>query len=265
MPRSWHDRFDAAQSPDKDLYLSIVADKKPYFMKYIYPSLLNQYNKYIKNTERNALREFGVTVSELKEMPTESRTERQEEFIRYYDMYMPVGVSECVMNKICHKIENQFDSYISKHNIDSKFDYSILKSDVPYSKGTMHRSIKRLYEQYNKQLQSYKVFSHYERIDEFDAAVAFSIIKDDFMRKCTEICSNSTILCDILVDTCYKTASTKNFVWSMCGDEIIENLLRKNNNEISFPVCDKNGTFEYAGEKFSMVTTDMEVDYGCFK
>lgn len=69
MPRTWHDRHAANKIEDdelRDFYRSIVADKKPYFMRYIYPALMKQYNQYIKNTNRNCLREFQMTVDELR-------------------------------------------------------------------------------------------------------------------------------------------------------------------------------------------------------
>ena len=80
MPKSWHDRHTVNKIEDDDtkrFYRSIVADKKPYFMRYIYPSLMKQYNTYIKNTNRNALREFQMTVDEMMSMPFENLSERK--------------------------------------------------------------------------------------------------------------------------------------------------------------------------------------------
>ena len=85
MPRLWYDRHAANKIEDpaqRELYLKIVADKKPYFMRYIYPALMKQYNTYIKNTDRNALREFQMTVAELYKLPIGETTERQREFLR---------------------------------------------------------------------------------------------------------------------------------------------------------------------------------------
>ena len=63
MPKGWYDRV-AAKGDDGDdeatvqLNLRVVADKKPYFMRYIYPSLMRKYNTYISNTNKKALREL---------------------------------------------------------------------------------------------------------------------------------------------------------------------------------------------------------------
>ena len=68
MPRYWHDRHSVNQIEDpeeKRFQLSIVADKKPYFMRIIYPALARQYNTYIKTANRNARREFGMSIEEL--------------------------------------------------------------------------------------------------------------------------------------------------------------------------------------------------------
>ena len=168
MPREWYDKHAANKIEDpskRSLYRSIVADKKPYFMRYIYPALMKQYNTYIKNTERNALREFQMTIDELNEIPIGKTTERQREFLKYYDYRMPVGVHDCVMNKICRRFEQEFDGYIGKHNSMVKFDYTIMRSDAGYTP-KQYASIKRLYEDYNKRLASYSVFADYERVDD---------------------------------------------------------------------------------------------------
>ena len=104
MPKEWRDRHAAAKYEEiglRDLYKSIVVDKKPYFMRYIYPALMKQYNTYIKNTDRNALREFQMTVDELCAIPENERNERQNEFLNFFYKRMPVGMGDCVMNKIC--------------------------------------------------------------------------------------------------------------------------------------------------------------------
>ena len=62
MPKTWYDRHAANKidGEDHNFYRNIVADKKPYFMRYIYPDLMRKYNTYIKNTEKNSLREYKI-------------------------------------------------------------------------------------------------------------------------------------------------------------------------------------------------------------
>lgn len=262
MPRSWHSRHDAAKIDDehaRELSRSIVADKKPYFMCYIYPALMRQYNTYIKNTDRNALREFQMTVEEMREIPESERTERQNEFLSYFYQKMPVGIGDCVMNKICRRFENAFDGYIGKHNAAVKFDYRFMCSGAEYTP-KQYNTIRRLRDDYNRRLSSYAVLADYERIDEYDSYTNLSMMNEEFRKECSVVCPNSRALCDIILDICYTKSSTKRFAWSMCGEEIIHNLLDANDRRISFPVMDDCGELEYCGNRFTVETKRIEVN-----
>lgn len=262
MPKEWHDRHAANKIEDEEkraFYRSVVADKKPYFMRYIYPQLMKQYNTYIKNTNRNALREFQLTVQEMRAMPYGDLTERQKEFLKYYDYRMPVGTHDCIMNKICRRFEDAFDGHIGKHNSSVKFDYRIMRNDTEYT-SRQYGAIKRLYEEYNKRLSSYAVFSDNERIDEYDSFATLSMMNEEFRKECSMICQDKNVLCNIILDLCYTRSSTKRFAWSMCGAEIIHNLLNKNNQQITLPVLCQDGEIEFCGDRFTEAQITIGVD-----
>lgn len=262
MPRNWHDKFAAIAIEDeaqRNTYRSIIAEKKPYFMRYIYPSLMKQYNTYIKNTDRNALREFQMTVAELLSQPEEELSDRQKEFVRFFHLRMPVGVGDCVMNRICRRFEDAFDGYIGKHNASVKFDYRFMRSDAEYTMKQFN-AIRRLRDDYNKRLNSYAVFADYERIDEYDSFATLSMMNEEFKKECDIICPDKRALCNIVLDICYTKNSTKRFAWGMCGPEIISNLLAKHDWTLSYPAIDDGGDFEYCGNRFSVTTQRIEVD-----
>lgn len=262
MPRSWHDRHtvNKIEDPDKKtFYRNIVADKKPYFMRYIYPALMKQYNTFIKRTNKNALREFQMTVDEMEALPYGELSDRQKEFLRYYSYRMPVGVGDCVMNKICRRFEQEFDEYVKKHTTSTDFDYTIMKSGKQYPSSQFY-SIKKLYEEYNKRLQSYAIFTSYEKVNEYDSLAEYIRMNEWFKSECDKICPNQSTQSDILLDVCYTRSSTKRFVWGICKDEIIASLLRRNNNTISFPVLDELGDVEFAGNSYTIRTKIIEVD-----
>lgn len=263
MPRTWHDRHAANKIEDdvtREFYRNIVADKKPYFMRYIYPALMKQYNQYIKNTNRNCLREFQLTVDELRSLPANELTERQSDFLRYYDYRMPVGTGDCVMNKICRRFEQEFDGYIRKHTSKIKFDYTIMKNPSEEYTTTQFKAIKKLYEDYNKKMQSYAVFAQSEKIDKYDAFTELSEMNTEFRKSCDIICQNESALCNIVLDLCYQKSSSKRFAWNMCGSEIIHNLLLNHDYTISFPTLASNGTIKYCGERFEIVSKKLEVN-----
>ncbi len=254
MPREWHDRHSVNMIEDADTkryYLSLVADKKPYFMRIIYPALMKQYNTYIKNTNKNAMREFGMTVDELMDIPEEKRTDRQNDFLRYYRSRMPVSNNDCVMNKICRRFEQEFDGYVGRHNAETEFDYTIMKSGVEYNRSQFN-AIAKLYESYNKRLSTYVVFANCERVDEYDTFSRMMEMRAEFEQECARVCPNRFVLCDIVLDICYQKSSTKRFAWEMCGDEIIQNLLSRSGGIISYPALEPNGEVQFGGNRFAV-------------
>lgn len=261
MPRAWHDRHSVNMISDIEearLQRSIVADKKPYFMKYIYPDLSLQYSKYIQNTTKSALREFGKTVEELKEIPYKDLTDEQRNFLYYYEVGMPVGLGDCVMNKICHRFEEEFSTINSSKPKESKFDYSILKSDTAYP-FNQYRSVREIYNEFIIR-SKYIASLHYEgKVEADEAFSAAKYVRYSFKRDCDFVCSDPSALCNIIVDICYSKSSSKKFAWDISGSEIIKNLLNKNNGRISFPVPDDNGDIYYCGNRFSMHTEELYI------
>jgi hypothetical protein len=86
------------------------------------------------------------------------------------------------------------------------------------------------------------------------------ILVNFFKRECEEICPNEYELCDILLDMCYQAETSKQFVWDMCGDTILQNLLKKHDYELVYPkLVSGQGEFEYCGEQFIMQKTRIEV------
>lgn len=255
MPRYWHDRHAIADvsQDQRDFQKRIVADRKPYFMRYIYPALMKEYNTYIKNTDRNAMREFQLSVNELLEINEADRTDRQKEFLHYFNRYMPVGVGDCVMNKICRRFEEEFDGADMRHKITGKFDYRIMSSDAEYQDRQMY-AIKKLREDYNRRLSSYAVFADYERTDIDDSASTLSVMNEEFQKECSIVCPEESVLCNIILDLCYTRSSTKRFAWGMCGQSIIQNLLEIHDGVIRFPVMCDDGDFEYCGSRYKIET-----------
>lgn len=259
MPKGWYDRSAAKGDSGDDeetvrLNLQIVADKKPYFMRYIYPTLMRKYNTYISNTNKKTIREFRITMDELLERERSGDLSEQEtEFLHYYRAKMPVGVHDCVMNKICRRFEDEFDGYIARHNSDEEFDYRIMKSGVEYSQ-TQYNAIMKLYEAYNRRIQDHMQYTKRERIDEDEHINLRFVMVQDFRRECQAVCSNKEQLCDILLDICYQKEGSKQFVWDIAGDDIVNALLRNNGGFISFPIRSNDGEITFGGERFTFTT-----------
>lgn len=261
MPRSWYD-FHANKLPNnpsvddyarRSMGIRILADKKPYFMRYIYPALMKDYNTYMKNTNVKCMREFRMDLHGLLNLDKNELSERQREFVRYYHGRMPVGVNDCVMNKICRRIEQEFDGYLKLCAPKEDFDFSILKDeDAEYTR-KQYYAVADLHAQHNKWLQAYRQMQKKARLDNSDSKDADAQnMNQAFEQEYYRICSNTSILCNIVIDMCYRKIGTQQFAWDICGEEIFHNLLKRNDYMINFPVRDPNGDITYCGYKFSM-------------
>jgi hypothetical protein len=258
MPKEWYDykvnKINANDTEEvkkeKEFNLRILANKKPYFFNYIYPNEMNKYKRYIRNTNEKCLLEFCMNVNELEQK--EDKTEKEIEFLKYYNIMMPVGMNPCVLNKICWRIEGEFDGFLNKIYYKD-FDYTILKSKdyLEYSQKDFNK-IKDLYKQYNKEINDYAQISKTQRIDKDDKKSKRNMFKEEFITKAYEICNNKYELSNIVIDLCYKNNSSKQFVWDIVGDVIVTNLLKRNNYKINYPVLDGSGDINFGGYKFSM-------------
>lgn len=262
MPSSWYSARDNIVKDDdndeivaqKEFNQKIVAANKPYFMVYVYPSLKTRYNTYVKNNNYGAIMRFaGYDISGIDELRSfEPKTKDMEEYLDYFDKFLPVGKNPCVVNRICWIFEDAFNSYLSKKDIPRQFDYEILKSDTTYSKRD-YADVLSVYQDYQREIDNYMKRKRTEKIDSDSYDNERDRFVQSFKRRCEEICSNEEELCNIVLDICYQSEKSKQFAWDVCGDVILKNLLRNNSNRIKFPkrVVD-NGEFEYCGEQFVM-------------
>lgn len=233
----------------------LVADKKPYFMQYVYPTERTRMNEYIKKNNEKCIMRFRITLDEL--FAKECRTQEEEKFIYCYYQRMPLGTAPCTINKICWKIEELFDDTEWVNSGD--FDYSILKCDVEYS-NQLYNKIKKIYDRYRRETANYMQYAKSERIKSDERQMQKYIFKEQFRRQCLEQCPNEEYLCNIVLDLCYsKSKYSKQFAWDICGDMFIQNLLKRRNYIVSYPTLDENGDIEFNGLHFSMKTTEIKV------
>lgn len=260
MPSNWYsmrdnlvkDGDDAKTAVKKKFNQRIVAANKPYFMTYVYPSLRTQNNTYNTNSNNGALMRFGsYGIRSIEDLYNyEPKTKEMIECLRLHGEM--VGSNACVVNRICWIFENAFDGYLSKKYIQPEFDYSILKSNVEYSKKN-YEDIFALYKEYQKRVEAFQRKKRTEKLNSLENWEKKKVFIDWFKKECEIICSNENELCDIVLDICYKTEKSKQFAWDICGDVILDNLLKNKCGIIHFPqLVNDNGDFEYCGENFVM-------------
>ena len=234
---------------EKQIDANIAAEIKPYFFIYRYSQLKTEMDKYMKAVKSNCKIRFGKSLDALYAL--DERSDEEEAFIYHYEKYMPVSRAPGTMNRICWKIEDEFQS--NDVLPDVKFDPSILKSDAEYTQEE-YDAVKQLYDEYNKNMQLFlkgtrKNDSLKEERDVFTAQII-----DEFAHACSSVCPDIQVLTNILIDVCYTSNKSKTFAWDIVGEQIFYNVLRNNNYIIRYPIKDENGDIDFCGNKFSLYT-----------
>lgn len=262
MPREWYDykalkiKEDDTEEviKEKEFNKKIVANKKPYFMCYIYPTLMKDYKTFINNTNKNCLMRFGIDVDAL--MKKENKTEDELIYLEYYKNKMPVGTNPCIMNQIAWKVEDEFKDI---RNTISKveFDKHIYMTDTKISK-TNKKKISALYDKYKKTVTQFMKNANREKADKETKKEKFNEFITSFHNEALEICSNEEELCNTLIDACYDDINARGFIWNIVGKQILKNLIKINNKIIKYPIRDLNGQVIFNGEKFTFVEREIK-------
>lgn len=262
MPKYWYDFFDTKPKDDdskeiadwKVFQRTIVADKKPYFFRYVYPTDNSNWLKYQKDNDFKAMMQFGKDIATL--LSSDSLSKEEKDFLDNYKRRIPLGIAPCTVNRICWEIEKIFKS--DKLKPTDTFDYIVLRNDDFLNDGTKTKAITKVYQEYLKERKLFDKYNHCKKMNEDDYVQYWKILNERFKRECTKICPNKYELCNILLDICYdKSLSSKRFVWEMCGDVIIQNLIKRHNGIINIPIQDETGDFEFSGLKFKMIQYDL--------
>ena len=224
MPKYWYVSKLCTTTLDK----AIVTDKKPYYFIYNYSSLKKDYDSYIKNCDLKCVMLYGCKVNELREK--QNLTEEQQKFLEWYDIKMPVNISNSTMNRICRYVESEFDGRVAE--LKSKgFDYEFLKSPIQRSSPKTKEDIENLEKEYIKRIKQFKKIVIEKNLSTEDANIRIMSIQQEFRVRAEEICPNKQRLVNIMLDLCYGKNKNKYFCWAVVGDLIIKNLKKLHEND----------------------------------
>jgi hypothetical protein len=256
MPKTWYifsenrikDDDSEAIIAQKTLNQQLCAHKKPYFFGYNYPTLKQEYDKFVRETDEHIYSVTGKNVRDL--LKNDGKLpENEQKILDFYKNKLPLDVSPSTMNRICWAIEDKFDHVDDFERVI--FDYTIYKSGIKYS-GVDYEMIKSKcveYKQKKKEINKKKFVDH----DDCEESTTDQILKlnADLEEACFSICSNEQYLCEILLDLCYRDGFDTSIVWNLCGSVVVDKLAQKS-HKFSYPVRNNCGDFWCCGSNFSM-------------
>ena len=254
MPTWWHNRSAAAKrdaDTGDDLQLKIVADKKPYFMRYRYSDTGSQWNKYRKKSEFDCQWKFGCSPEEL--MEKEVRTDEEESYLYWYYRNSPVSLGNSVMNRLCRMVEAQLKDIRNCWSSSSQgFDHGIYRCQgVEYSQ-VEAGTIRRILDEYRSELKTLPGYARANNMEDAAISEYRQLLLELAAQECWCACSSAEALCNIVVDYVAKHSGAGAILWELCGDTVVRNLLRQSGGTIRYYEADPDGDINYKGQRFAM-------------
>ena len=248
---------------DADIHNKLICNRRPYFMKYVYPRYNKKYKHHLNAWDNVCNVRLGFSLETL--LSKTDLTETEERIKKEFQERSPLIDSSSTMNLLCHYAESK----IKQLKLDSKktdFDYRIYMSpDIAVDESKLHK-IDILY----KKFIAYQRNSHDRPQDELDESDDEFPTSDEYIhvleQEAYHISNNLAELTNLLVTLCYRDhgENSKEFCWRMFnGAGIINNLITRCNGYFNVPVLDSENSedsFEYLGKKFRLETIVLDTE-----
>lgn len=247
MPDYWYSRRSKTARTGRlgDVDKRICADKKPYFMNYIYDARRSRYSTYVKAVERSRRRLFGEDGS---------TAEQTDAFDKAVEARLPVIDFGGVMNRVCRYAEGRL---AGMEPLPEAVEYStdLIKSGAAYTEAEK-KALKEAATDYAERVRRIRTDIAVDgtRVENTDYAATRDILLEALKQKTAEICPDEKGRTDAMIDGLYGSETGRAVVWAVCGDVIIDNLLDKNKQMIHIVQYDRNGTETYSGVRYTLNT-----------
>lgn len=239
FPVEWTSLKKCESKLDKELCIT----KKPYFQRYVYPKVNNEYNEYKLNIELYSQRKYGVDVDD----------NHDEDFVELCDRLNPVLDTQSTMNRICHYMESSIKE-IKSHRTQQ--DIGVINNVlIDPSRDVLVEYIPMIEEC----LSDYKRLRKDIRDDVSDGSMSqffdygYKLYCKEVRKKIYSIIDNQTDIINLVITVCYKTKiqENKDFAWDVFGKDIFEQVKRHKQEHVYIPIADEDGDILYLGNKYS--------------
>ena len=257
MQKSWYmlneckqsDEYSDEYNEKMEFYETICAHKKPYFFGYNYPSLMKEYRETTNRATTNARQKFRMELDDMIcAYQNGEATLEQKIFVERFLRSLKLDNSKSTCNMICWEIEKTFDG--NKCFYSDKVDlYGLLRSDNTYESALLNKVIKEC----KKSEQKYAIRCVIEALlnkNEFEEVDEYYNVDFDMDAILSEICNNEEMLCDLLLDYCYKYNGNKEILWNVAGETLLARLSQ--GRKLYYPAVDLDGDFKVQGKCYSM-------------
>jgi hypothetical protein len=228
---------------------SIIIDKRPYFMRWLYTNYNKKYRKFNDNYDNFCISNFGQSLNTILEKT--ELTEKEQDTLSKYYRFSPLLDTDCIMNQICHYMEDNMK--MLKDGFSNKADEHIImilkNKSIPLDK----EKLKKLYDLYKKYKSGRQNFSgikddygeeKYKTLEQYNKSIRLESLF---------ISNDISELANLAVSICYEIhpSDNKSFAWNIFSEGIIDNIRKNKQDLVKVPFYDEHGDIEYLGKFYT--------------
>jgi hypothetical protein len=229
------------------LHNRLLLDRRPLWMIYLYPHRMNEFRRFNKIYENYVQSKMGFSLETL--LNKKDRNKKENDIYNSYVRYSPFIVED---KSIMMKIYKYMVQSVREHKLKMKNDSSIFNYAIYLNKSIPKNSYKlqqmeNLLKEYKSTKKNLSVTNNFENKEQ-----VFSILRN---KAEFNISNNISELTNLAVNVCYEkgTVNSRQFVFDLFGDGVIQNLLTNNGNKIMIPVLtEPSGDLEFLGKHYSL-------------
>lgn len=267
MPKHWtkiiKKKPDGIDDAAFDFINSIVADRKPYFFRYLYPKENAKYMEYRKKENDYCEEQFFRTLDELLALP-DSELSTSELNYKYnkYLRYIPLIDHGGRMNKVCHYMEDhlaEIKRLRRKHTPEDVLNLMYSGNNQNFCDEDISL-MNEFYLAYKKAKEKFKKSQRNDFDDSNSATNTFNTKVKDIREQISEKISSSVeYQCDLAIYISYELhpSRTKDFCWELFGNQIIKNIECNSSTPALLPVPAKDGDIEYLGKRYKTMEVNL--------
>lgn len=267
MPKHWTRRTkkipNGVSKEEYDFCNSIVADRKPYFFRYLYPKENAKYLEYIKRENDYCESQFFRTLDELLSLPDEELSVSELDYkYNKYLTYIPLIDYNGRMNKVCHYMEEHL-SEISRLRRQKTPDNVLALMYSGKNNNFNDEDVELMNQAYLEFKKAKERFKKSKRNDFDDSNSATNtmgnIIKEIKLDMSEKISKSVEYQCDLAIYISYELhpSRTKDFCWELFGNQIIRNIKQNSSTPAVIPVPSETGSIYYLGRRYEPMEVNL--------
>ena len=257
MPAHWHSRR-ACVSKFKDdedelqFQLSICADKKPYFMMYVYPALGKLVRKYESTVKFSAKKKFQQDFDAIMQKSADELTEDEAGFVVSATYNAPVNYGECTMNRLCWMVEDQFPRKATRQP-KCEFDPSLVV-DTDFN---IHDVDQKILKRVGAIVHDYGMIIQCKMKEVSFGDESFANwISMALYRQLSGASHDTRLIRNILATKYYSKEWVRCLLWGRRPWNILPTIFNHSSGAVA-PVAAVDGEVMYNGDRYSMQPVDL--------